>query len=77
VLRKFGKFPESLVGIYIAQVLQGLVYLHSQGVIHRDIKATALYHTSTNPIFFKKKMLIEPVIVRAPGVLLSNRRPIF
>lgn len=35
---KFGPFPESLVAVYIAQVLEGLVYLHEQGVIHRDIK---------------------------------------
>jgi serine/threonine protein kinase len=38
ILKKFGKFPESLVAVYICQVLEGLVYLHEQGVIHRDIK---------------------------------------
>ncbi|KAF8746478.1 Serine/Threonine protein kinase, catalytic domain, partial [Rhizoctonia solani] len=38
ICKRFGKFPENLVAVYIAQVLDGLVYLHEQGVIHRDIK---------------------------------------
>ncbi|KAL8821207.1 MAG: hypothetical protein Q9223_000722 [Gallowayella weberi] len=37
-LDNFGKFPENLVGLYMSQVLHGLLYLHEQGVIHRDIK---------------------------------------
>ncbi|KAK7689843.1 hypothetical protein QCA50_006482 [Cerrena zonata] len=38
ICKRFGKFPETLVAVYISQVLEGLVYLHDQGVIHRDIK---------------------------------------
>jgi serine/threonine protein kinase len=38
ICKRFGKFPETLVAVYILQVLHGLVYLHDQGVIHRDIK---------------------------------------
>ena len=38
ICKGFGKFPETLVAVYICQVLEGLVYLHDQGVIHRDIK---------------------------------------
>ena len=42
---RFGVFPESLVAIYIAQVLQGLAYLHDQGVVHRDIKGANILTT--------------------------------
>ncbi|KAK6921449.1 Protein kinase domain [Dillenia turbinata] len=42
---KFGPFPEQLVAVYIAQVLEGLVYLHEQGVIHRDIKGANILIT--------------------------------
>ncbi|KAL9084775.1 MAG: hypothetical protein Q9159_005060 [Coniocarpon cinnabarinum] len=45
ICRNFGKFPESLVALYMAQVLQGLLYLHEQGVIHRDIKGANILTT--------------------------------
>jgi serine/threonine protein kinase len=45
VIKKFGSFSESLTSIYITQVLKGLVYLHVQGVLHRDIKAANILTT--------------------------------
>ena len=45
IIKKFGPFPESLVAIYIKQVLTGLDYLHSQGVVHRDIKGANILTT--------------------------------
>lgn len=38
IVKKFGRLQESLVIIYMLQILEGLSFLHDQGVIHRDIK---------------------------------------
>ncbi|KAJ3071279.1 hypothetical protein HDU98_005589 [Podochytrium sp. JEL0797] len=50
ILQKFGIFPESLIALYIAQVLEGLEYLHDQGVIHRDIKAANILTTKSGTV---------------------------
>ncbi|RPA81808.1 hypothetical protein BJ508DRAFT_414518 [Ascobolus immersus RN42] len=42
--------PESLVALYMQQVLQGLLYLHNQGVVHRDLKGSNLLSTKSGAI---------------------------
>ncbi|KAM0397858.1 hypothetical protein ACHAQC_003522 [Fusarium culmorum] len=50
ICKSYGKFPENLVGVYMTQVLQGLQYLHEQGVIHRDIKGANILTTKDGTV---------------------------
>lgn len=44
-LANFSKKPEALVAYYSLQILSGLAYIHSQGVIHRDLKGVNILST--------------------------------
>lgn len=41
-LKSYGKFDEPLVKFITRQVLEGLKYLHQNGILHRDLKADNL-----------------------------------
>ncbi|QID86023.1 mitogen-activated protein kinase kinase kinase [Saccharomyces pastorianus] len=42
LIRMYGRFDEPLIKHLTTQVLEGLAYLHSKGILHRDMKADNL-----------------------------------
>ncbi|WWD09269.1 hypothetical protein V865_007392 [Kwoniella europaea PYCC6329] len=49
-LKSFGNFNERLVSSYVAKILEGLDYLHSQGVVHCDLKAANILSTKNGNV---------------------------
>ncbi|KRX01493.1 Protein kinase-like domain [Pseudocohnilembus persalinus] len=50
MLKEYGKFQENIIKKYTQQLLQGLNYLHSYGVVHRDLKCANILCDSAGNI---------------------------
>lgn len=76
MLDTYGPLPESVIVKYVKQSLEGLVYLHKNHVIHRDLKCGNLLIT-TGPPFCALTCLERPAshaanaCVRGPAFSLS------
>ena len=63
LLRRFGRFEESVICVYTRQILIGLDYLHAQLTVHRDIKGANILVEKSGRIkladFGMAKTLVE------------------
>jgi len=50
ILKKFGPLDEKLTKIYIRQILEGLLYLHQNKVVHRDLKCANILLSSDGEV---------------------------
>lgn len=77
MLKSYGALPEPLIKSFVRQILQGLEFLHSLNIIHRDIKGGNILvndegHVKISDFGISKKMETTDFLA---GVAAARRRP--
>eukprot|EP01065_Artemidia_motanka_P034869 TRINITY_DN4284_c0_g2_i1.p1 TRINITY_DN4284_c0_g2~~TRINITY_DN4284_c0_g2_i1.p1 ORF type:complete len:700 (+),score=234.42 TRINITY_DN4284_c0_g2_i1:50-2149(+) len=70
-------FPEKTVRVYTRQIVDGLVYLHSQGIAHRDIKGDNVLLEKNSGVvklsdFNSSKELVQVSLDHGAGTLVGT-----
>ena len=52
LLHDFGRFSENVASDYTRQITYGIVYLHENGIIHRDLKGAMMFGASRTIKFY-------------------------
>ncbi|KAF2858118.1 Pkinase-domain-containing protein [Piedraia hortae CBS 480.64] len=76
MLVNYGSLGETLIANFVRQILQGLAYLHSKDIIHRDIKGANILVDNKGTVKisdFGISKRVEATTMRPPGAFGAKR----
>ena len=71
LVSKFGIFEEKILQIYVQQILEGLQYLHSQNIIHKNLKGNNILVDGNGTIRISDA-LIDSIILGDGNEIYTN-----
>jgi serine/threonine protein kinase len=71
LIEKFSAFDEKLIKLYVKQILEGLVYLHDLGIVHRNIKNTNILVDGTGVVKITDLVVSNILVGDEPDKILS------